>query len=611
MINIKNIVNKMPEKPGIYIYRDETGKVIYVGKAKKLKRRVSSYFVNSKNHSVKTLKLVENIRDIEYIVVDSEEEALILECNFIKRYRPKYNILLKDDKTYPYIKVTNEKFPRLFVTRHIDKDGGKYFGPFPDVLFANEITEFLVNYFKLRKCVNLKEQKRPCLNYDMGLCSSPCTGKIDSDEYKKNVEAIIRYFEGHENELIRKLKLEMQKESDNCNFEKAAYLRDAINLARCLNEKQKITSNDFKHADIVALAKDEKEEKVLVQILSIRDGKMLDRKYMLFDNAIDESDEEILTSFMNQYYGEACNIPREIMTPFDFEQREDVQNLLSKIAKRKVEIIVPKVGKNKKLIELAEQNAKISIETLRNKSYYKEDVRKEFLEELRTLLDLDSDISRIESYDISNISGVDNVASMVVFTDGEKTPSEYRKFKIKTVDGANDVACMKEVLERRFTNYLQGEKNFSKKPDLIMMDGGRNQVNAALEVINKLNLDINVCGLVKDDHHRTNKILFNDKEIKIDTSSELFKFITRVQDEVHRVAIGYFKKLHGKNALKSILDEIPGVGEKRKIALYNKFKTVDAMKKASIEDLTSLDEINEKVAINIKEYFKKLEGLDE
>lgn len=604
----------MPDLPGIYIYRDKNKNVIYVGKAKKLKRRVSQYFMNKESHGIKTQKLVENIWDVEYIVTDSEEEALILECNFIKRYKPKYNILLKDDKSYPYIKVTtNEEYPRIYTTRKYDKDGAKYFGPFPDVLYAKQLVEFFSNRFKLRKCKNniVKNTSRPCLNYDMQLCMAPCYFKNSKNQYMENVRKIIEFLSGNYKVLLKEIEEDMKNAAQELNFESAAKYRDEINLVKRLSDEQKITTTENRDMDIIALASDSEDAKTLVQILTIREGKMIDRNHLLLENVINEEKEEILYNFIKQYYLESGRIPKEIMIEEELADMKELETSLSKIAGYKITINVPKIGKNKRLLMLAKSNAQISIMQYKQKSYYKEDVRNKYLMELRDLLKLEKLPARIESYDVSNIQGVDNVASMVVFVDGKEEPSQYRKFKIKSVIGANDVGCMMEVLERRFNRYLNNDSKFDKLPDLIMMDGGKNQVNAAKDIINKLGLEIDVCGLVKDDKHRTNKIFYEDVEFKIDTRSELFKFITRIQDEVHRNAIGYFKKLHNKNQLKSELDNIEQIGEKRKMLLLNKFKNIENIKKATLEDFLDIETINKNVAQNIIDYFEKMEEEDE
>ncbi len=417
--------------------------------------------------------------------------------------------------------------------------------------------------------------------------------------------------QGNIKDLIDELTKEMNDEAENCNFENAAKLRDDINAIKGIKEEQKITSTDNRNMDIVALESDKENDKTLVQILTIKDGKMIDRNHLLFEHVSNEPKKELLNEFIKQHYLESGSIPKEIMIEIELEDMEELENMLSKIAGYKVKITIPKIGKNKRLLELAKSNAKISLEQYKQKYYYKDDVRNSFLTELKNLLNLDCDIHRIESYDISHISGVDNVASMVCFIDGIKAPDEYRKFKINDIKKADDIACMTEVLTRRFNRYLNCDEKFKNKPDLIMMDGGKAQVNAALKVTKDLGLDINICGLVKDDNHRTNKMYYDGNEIKIDTKSELFKFITRVQDEVHRSAIGYFKKLHNKNLLKSSLDEIKGIGEKRKIELYNKFKTIENIKKATLEDLLELDTINEKVALSIIDYFKNMEDSNE
>lgn len=610
MINVKKIVEEMPEKPGIYIMKNEDNQVIYVGKAKKLKKRVSQYFTRTEDKGIKTVKLVSNIRDIEYIVTDSEEEALILECNFIKKYKPRYNILLKDDKTYPYAKLTiNETFPRLFCTRHIDKDGAKYYGPFPNVEYIKNIIEILSCTFKVRRCNyrNFNDIKRPCINYDIGLCSGPCKGKISKEEYGIAIEKVIKFLEGNHKEVLELLENQMNKFSQDFKFEEAAKVRDQIECIKSEKEKQKITNVYEKDKDYIAIEKDSKYDVAIIQIFNIRDGKFLDRKHFLLEKIEETFDEELLLSFLKQYYLENVKVPSEIIVDLDIESSNfsqeyaDIEKALTDKEKRKVKIYNPKIGKNKKLLILARKNAKILLEQYISKTYQKEEVIKSSIEELRNLLNLDRRIERIESYDISNISGVDNVGAMVVFENGLPKRSEYRKFKIKTIEGANDIGCMKEVIERRFTRYLEKDKKFDKLPDLIMMDGGENQVRAAIEILSKLKIVTNVCGLVKDDNHRTSKIYYNDDEINIDKRSELFMLITRIQDEVHRSAISYFKKLHNKNMIKSELDDIAGIGEKKKLELINHFKNVENIRNATISELMEVKGINESLAKAIKE----------
>ncbi len=601
--NPKIWVENLPQTPGIYVMYNKENIVIYIGKAKNLKKRVSQYFMNKESQNIKTIKLVENIHRMEYIVTDTEEESLILECNFIKRYRPRYNILLRDDKTYPYIRVTtSETYPRILYTRYLEKDGSKYYGPFPDTEYAKGIIEILLDIYSLRRCnqKTFKNQDRACLNYDMGMCLAPCMHYIDEDAYRIRVNKAIEFLEGNEKEVLDLLSALMKNYSDELKFEEARNVKDKIMLVKRISEDQKINTTDDRRQDMIALARSSIMDKQVLQIFVIRDGKLVERKHYLFEEKKDVENSEIISSFLKQYYLENIDLPSEILLEEECSESDEIERTILHSLKKRVKILVPKQGRNKKLLRLASKNAEILLDQ-NVKAYQTKKEKHKVLSVLAETLGISNFLERIEAYDISNISGVDNVGSMVVFTNGEKTPSEYRKFKIKTVEGPNDTACMLEMVSRRFRRYEQEDLKFDRYPDLIIIDG-KLQVDAILE---KIGLEVPICGLVKDDKHRTSKIYYHKREIELDPTSELYKFLVRIQDEVHRSAIGYFKKVHHKNLFKSELDKIPGIGEKRKMKLLETYKSIEEIRQKDVEELAKLPGMNQKVAQILKEELNK------
>lgn len=597
--------------------KNSLGEIIYVGKAKVLKNRVKSYFQNSKNHSEKVKVMVKHIAEFEYIVTDSEMEALILECNLIKKYSPRYNILLKDDKFYPFIKITlNDDFPRVFVTRNYSKDGGKYFGPYTNGGAVYETINLINKIFPLRTCKLLikegGEPVRPCLNYHIKKCFGPCGGFISKEEYGKMINDIIDILNGKDTTIIKSLESEMEEASINLNFEKAAELRDKILAIKAIVEKQKIFKTVEGDEDFINIDRDEKDS--CVQVFFSREGKILGREHFIFENTADESIEDILEEFITSFYGGTAKVPRTIYVPA-LNNIELIEEYLTIKRGSKVSIKVPQKGQKREMLEMVKKNARITIEKFKDKYLRDKEINRVSLEELQELLDLEVWPSRIEAYDISNIQGVDSVGSMIVFEEGRAKNSDYRRFKIKSVKGANDYDSMREILTRRFSHGLEEVKaiqesklhlsagKFSNFPDLIMMDGGKGQINIALEVLNELNINIPVCGLVKDDKHATRGIIYNNEELIISRSSNLMQLIRRVQDEVHRFAITYHRSLRDKRTLHSVLDDIPNVGEKRRRALLMKFGSVDNIKNATIEQLLETPSINNKAAESIYQYF--------
>ena len=617
MFDFEYHLKNLPDKPGVYLMKNSLGEVIYVGKAKILKNRVKSYFQNSKNHSEKVRVMVKNIAEFEYIVTDSEMEALILECNLIKKYSPKYNILLKDDKFYPFIKITTkDDFPRVFVTRNFAKDGSKYFGPYTNGAAVYETINLIYKIFPLRTCkLAIKENGdtvRPCLNYHIKKCFGPCGGHIGKEEYGKMIKDIIDILSGKETYVTKMLKTEMENAAENLEFEKAASLRDKILAIEAIVEKQKIFKTMEGDEDFINIDQDEKDS--CIQVFFSRDGKILGREHFIFENTANESIAEILEEFIASFYGGTAKVPKTIYVP-EINEVELMEEYLTIKRGSKVWIKVPQKGQKKDMLEMVKNNAKITLEKFKDK-YLKDKERTRLsLQELQNLLELDEWPTRIEAYDISNIQGVDSVGTMVVFEEGRAKNSDYRRFKIKTVKGANDYDSMREILTRRFNHGLEEVKaiqernlklsagKFSNFPDLIMMDGGKGQVNIALEVLESLNINIPVCGLVKDDKHQTRGIVYNNKELIINRSSNLMQLIRRIQDEVHRFAITYHRSLRDKRTLHSILDDIPNVGEKRRRALLMKFGSVDNIKKATVEELLEVPSIDKKSAESIYIYF--------
>lgn len=617
MFDFEYHLKNLPDKPGVYLMKNSLGEVIYVGKAKVLKNRVKSYFQNSKNHSEKVRVMVKNIAEFEYIVTDSEMEALILECNLIKKYSPKYNILLKDDKFYPFIKITiKDDFPRVFVTRNFAKDGSKYFGPYTNGAAVYETINLIYKIFPLRTCKlairESGENVRPCLNYHIKKCFGPCGAHISKTEYGKMITDIIDVLSGKETYVTKMLKAEMEEASENLEFEKAASLRDKILAIEAIVEKQKIFKTMEGDEDFINIEQDEKDS--CIQVFFSREGKVIGREHFIFENTANESLAEIIEEFIASFYGGTAKVPKTIYVP-TINEVELMEEYLTIKRGSKVWIKVPQKGQKKDMLEMVKNNAKITLEKFKDKYLKDKEINRISLGELQNLLELEEWPSRIEAYDISNIQGVDSVGTMIVFEEGRAKNSDYRRFKIKTVKGANDYDSMREILTRRFNHGLEEIKaiqerdlklsagKFSTFPDLIMMDGGKGQVNIALEVLESLNINIPVCGLVKDDKHQTRGIVYNNKELIINRSSNLMQLIRRIQDEVHRFAITYHRSLRDKRTLHSILDDIPNVGEKRRRALLMKFGSVDNIKKASIEELLETPSIDKKSAESIYIYF--------
>lgn len=617
MFDFEYHLKNLPDKPGVYLMKNSLGEVIYVGKAKILKNRVKSYFQNSKNHSEKVRVMVKNISEFEYIVTDSEMEALILECNLIKKYSPKYNILLKDDKFYPFIKITiKDDYPRVFVTRNFAKDGSKYFGPYTNGAAVYETINLIYKIFPLRTCKlairENGEKVRPCLNYHIKKCFGPCGGHITKEEYGKMISDIIDVLSGKETYVTKMLKDEMERAAEELEFEKAAALRDKILSIEAIVEKQKIFKTMEGDEDFINIEQDEKDS--CIQVFFSRDGKIIGREHFIFENTANEGIGEIIEEFIATFYGGTAKVPKTIFVP-EINELELMEEYLTIKRGSKVWIKVPQKGQKKDMLEMVKNNAQITLEKFKDKYLKDKELNRVSLLELQELLSLDEWPSRIEAYDISNIQGVDSVGTMIVFEEGRAKNSDYRRFKIKTVKGANDYDSMREILTRRFNHGLDEIKaiqqrdlklssgKFSTFPDLIMMDGGKGQVNIALEVLKSLNIDIPVCGLVKDDKHQTRGIVYNNKELIINRGSNLMQLIRRIQDEVHRFAITYHRSLRDKRTLHSILDDIPNVGEKRRRALLMKFGSVDNIKKATIEELLDTQSINKKSAQSIYNYF--------
>lgn len=618
MFDFQHQLKILPDKPGVYIMKNSLGEVIYVGKAKVLKNRVRQYFQNSKNHSEKVRAMVKNIAEFEYIVTDSEMEALILECNLIKKYSPRYNIALKDDKFYPFIKITtNEDFPRVYVTRNFAKDGNRYFGPYTNGTAVYEVMGLIKKLFPLRTCkkaiVEGGEPTRACLNYHINLCKAPCAGYISKDEYWEMIDEIINILNGTDTSIIKNLKLEMEKAAEELEFEKAAKIRDRILAIELISEKQKMFTVKEGDEDFIDLYTDEKDG--CAQVFFVREGKVTGREHFMIENIGDDPVEEVISSFIASFYGGTAQIPKIIYVPEEIEDQELIEKFLTEKRGSKVWIKVPKKGDKKNLLDMVRNNAKIMLDQFKEKMVEEKELNKSALTELADVLGLDSLPVRIEAYDISNIQGVDSVGTMVVFENGKAKNSDYRRFKIKSVKGPNDYESMREILSRRFSHGLEEvnkikERNleYSKGkfcifPDLIMMDGGKGQVNIALEVLKDFGIEIPVCGLVKDHKHRTRGIIFNNEEILIRRGSGLMNLITRVQDEVHRYAITYHRSLRDKRTLHSILEDIPRIGEKRRRNLLMKFGSIDNIKKASMEELLDTPGIDKRAAESIKQYF--------
>lgn len=602
MFDIQEHLKKLPDSPGVYIMKDISGNVIYVGKAVVLKNRVRQYFQSSKNHTSKVKSMVKNISSFEYIMTDSETEALILECNLIKRYRPKYNVLLRDDKTYPYIKVTvNEDYPRVYKVRKIKKDGAKYFGPYTNITAVNDTLETIREIYPIRQCRididrAIKNKMRPCLNYHIKKCMGPCTGNVSKEDYKLMIDDVIMCLSGKEDKLMELLSEKMKECAENFRFEEAAVYRDRIKSLEGIVEKQKIdnTSLDI-NQDVIAMARANNE--ACVQIFFVRNGKIVGREHFILEGVMDSDRKSILGSFTKQFYMEQEYIPKEIIIEEEIEDQQILEDILAKRKGQKVTIRIPKKGEKKSLVEMVRKNAVEYLEKFSdmNKRKYEKSIGA--LEELKNLLELDEIPSRIESFDISNIQGVDSIGSMVVYTDGKKDRKEYRRFKVETVIGPNDYDSMAEIVERRL-----GHGNY---PDLILLDGGKGQVNAVKKVFRKLGVDIPLWGMYKDDRHRTKGLVNETNEIELNRTSNLYRFVSGIQEEVHNYAITYHRSLRNKKLTKSELDNIPGIGEKRKKALLSKFKGIDGIKEASMEELADTEGMNKKSAENVYNFFRK------
>ena len=602
MFDIQEELKKLPAKPGVYIMHDAHDDIIYVGKAIILKNRVRQYFQSSRNHTPKIRQMVNHVARFEYIITDSELEALILECNLIKKYKPKYNVLLRDDKTYPYIKVTtNEDFPRVLKVRKVIKDKAKYFGPYTNTTAVNDTLDIIKNIYPIRTCNidierAIKTNMRPCLNLHIKRCVGPCTGNVTKEEYNKMIEEIILFLSGKEEKLIDILKEKMNKCAMDFNFEEAAIYRDKIKSLEDMMEKQKIdTSTSDLNQDVIAMAR--AHDEACVQVFFVRNGKIVGREHFILEGVMDSTRESILGSFVKQFYMEQEYVPKEIIIEDEIEDSFILSEWLSSKKGQKVTIRVPQKGEKKSLIEMVRKNAIEYLEKFSdmNKRKYEKSIGA--LEELKQILNLDNIPKRIESFDISNIQGVDSIGSMVVFTNGKKDKKEYRRYKIKTVIGPNDYDSMAEIVERRL--------KYGDFPDLMLLDGGKGQVSAVKKVLNKYNVEIPLWGMYKDDKHRTKGLISQEKEIELDRTSNLYRFVASIQEEVHNYAISYHRSLRNKSLTKSELDDIQGIGEKRKKALLNHFKDIEAIKKATFEELLEVEGMNKTSSESVYNYFRK------
>lgn len=614
MFLIEEELKKLPGKPGVYIMHGENDEIIYVGKAVSLKNRVRQYFQSSRNKGAKIEQMVTHITRFEYIVTDSELEALVLECNLIKEHRPKYNTMLKDDKTYPFIKVTvNEPYPRVLFSRTMKKDKAKYFGPYTSSTAVKDVIELVRKIYMVRSCNrNLPRdcgKDRPCLYYHMKQCMAPCQGNVSEEAYKQNIGQVLHFLNGNFQETIDQLTEKMMAASEDMRFEDAAGYRDLINSIRRIGERQKITTYGEEDRDIIAVAMDEsedlREQDAVVQVFFMRGGRLIGRDHFFLRVARGDTKAQVLSSFLKQFYAGTPFIPAEIMMQTEIEDGEIIEDWLTARRKQRVHIRVPKKGTKEKLVELAKENAWMVLSKDRERIKREEGRTIEAVKEIEDWLGL-KDIVRMEAYDISNISGFESVGSMVVYEKGKPKRSDYRKFKIKWVQGPNDYASMEEVLTRRFTHESKGEyDSFSILPDLILMDGGRGQVNIARKVLGELGIDIPVCGMVKDDNHRTRGVYFNNVEIPIDTSGEGFHLVTRIQDEAHRFAIEYHRSLRSKEQVHSVLDDIPGIGETRRKALMRRFRSVENIRDASVEELSQTESMNVQSAEAVYQFFHR------
>ncbi len=619
MFNVEEELKKLPRKPGVYIMRDDKDVILYVGKAINLHNRVRSYFRENIGRGPAIDQMVSLIARFEYIVTDSELEALVLENNLIKENSPKYNTLLKDDKTYPYIKVTvGEDYPRILFSRTMKKDKSRYFGPYTSAAAVKDTIELLNKLYQLRTCNRVLPRdigiERPCLNYHIKQCLAPCQGYVSKEEYRQQVAGALEFLNGNYSPILKDLEEKMKKAAEAMEFEDAARYRDLLSSVRQVSQKQKITEGVGEDKDILALYQDETE--AVVQVFFVRDGKLIGREHYYMTHVPENNKPAILQDFVKQFYAGTPFIPRELMLQYEIEDAELIEKWLSERKGSRVYLKVPKIGSKEKLVELAAQNAKLVLSQDREKLKREEGRTIGAVKEISGLLQLPlTGTARMEAYDISNINGFENVGSMVVYEKGKPKRSDYRKFKIKSVSGPDDYACMREVLTRRFRHGMEESReleeqemdqeygSFTKFPDLILMDGGRGQVNIALSVLEELGIDIPVCGMVKDDNHRTRGLYYHNIELPIDTHSEGFKLITRIQDEAHRFAIEYHRSLRSKTQVRSVLDDIPGVGPARRKALMRHFKSLEEIRQATVEDLMEIPEMNERTAQEIVAFF--------
>ncbi|MEE0420613.1 MAG: excinuclease ABC subunit UvrC [Lachnospiraceae bacterium] len=617
MFDIQEELKKLPAKPGVYIMHDAWDTIIYVGKAISLKNRVRQYFQSSRNKGPKIEQMVSRIARFEYIVTDSELEALVLECNLIKEHRPKYNTMLKDDKTYPFIKVTvSEDYPRVLFSRSMKKDKNKYYGPYTSAGAVKNTIELICKVYKLRTCSRRLPRdignERPCLNYHIKQCDAPCQGYISREDYRKAVEEAMSFLNGNCEPIRKLLEERMNEAAERMDFEAAIEQRELLKNVQQIAQKQKITDSGGEDKDVVALMTEEND--AVVQMFFIRGGRMIGRDHFFLRVAPHDTKSVILSSFLKQFYAGTPFIPKEVMLPEEIEDAEIIEEWLTKKRGQRVHIRVPKKGTKEKLVELAARNAEIVLRQDKDRIKREEGRTIGAMREIAELLGLEG-VTRVEAYDISNISGFESVGSMIVYERGKPKKSDYRKFKIKSVKGPDDYASMDEVLTRRFSHGLEEQRelqdksmgqqfgSFSVFPDLIMMDGGKGQVNVALAVLDKLGLDIPVCGMVKDDNHRTRGLYFQNREIPIEKSSEGFRLITRIQDEAHRFAIEYHRSLRSKEQVHSILDDIEGIGPARRKALMRTFKSLEAIRDAKVEELASAPSMNERSAQKVYEFF--------
>lgn len=617
MFDIEEELKKLPAKPGVYLMHDEKDAIIYVGKAISLKNRVRQYFQSSRNKGVKIEQMVTHIARFEYIITDSELEALVLECNLIKEHRPKYNTMLMDDKTYPYIKVTvNEDYPRVLFSRQLKKDKAKYYGPYTSAGAVKDTIDLIHKLYQIRTCSRSLPRdigkERPCLNYHIKQCQAPCQGYVSKEEYGKNVAKALEFLNGNYGPLLKELEEKMKAASDSMEFEKAIEYRELLNSVKQIAQKQKITNSDMEDKDIIALAVE--GEDAVVQVFFIRDGRLIGRDHFYLKTSEGEPTKEILGSFIKQFYAGTPYIPRELMIQEAIDDQELIEQWLTARKGHRVYLRVPKIGTKEKLVELAKKNAALVLSQDKEKIKREEGRTIGAMKEIAALLGLPG-ISRVEAFDISNTNGFESVGSMVVYERGKPKRSDYRKFKIRTVKGPDDYASMYEVLTRRFRHGMEEGRelqnknmpeelgSFTKFPDLLMMDGGRGQVNVALQVLQELGLDIPVCGMVKDDNHRTRGLYYNNVELPMDRNSEGFRLITRIQDEAHRFAIEYHRSLRSKEQVHSVLDDIEGIGPSRRKALMRQFQSLEAIREADVDALAAVPSMNRSAAEKVWSFF--------